>query len=273
MKENYADTLESYLIPAEEGFVGTTLKVLGISVLTLTAMPFVLIGGVLWVSGAHIKRETKKFDKELKKQAKANNGKIVDYEDKSKSIFSYYAKDITKIEEPVYFQRLIPVFKQALLFSKEADAIRKEYAQILKKDPYDKQNCEKILKKFTALSKKIKDYYNSNKELYQSDSSAEKRIIDLNHSTLMQLKEIEEANSKILYFNETSIPEDWVLKYIWYDDKYWDAYDDASYDTSLDNEIRGTFGEIYYDIQSLTNWEDLIEFCRFALNPKIKSKY
>lgn len=272
MKENYADVLESYLIPAQEGFAGKTIKILGIAALSLIAMPFVLIGGICWVSGIELKKAHKRFKKELQEQAKNNGGNLASYGNKSNAVFNSYVKDIVKIEEPVQLQKLIPVFKKAEEFSKEVDVIRKEYAQVLKNDPFDQNGCREILKKFTQLHSKIEKYYNSNKSLYQIDNSSERQVTDIGSSVLVKLKNIEESNSNILYFNENSIPENWVYKYIWYDDKFWDARDDDRYDNALDMQIYDIFGAIYYLLLDLTNWEDFVESCKFALNPKLKSE-
>lgn len=261
-KKNYAEVLESYMI-AEEGFGTAALKVLGFTVKAIFALPFVIIGGVLIVSGIHCSIEAKKLRKAIKK----NKGKAANYGSASWAILNQYAKDVIKIQEPKDFNKVIPIANKLLEFANQADNIRNEF---IKLDPTNDTNNAKyqaILEKIDTLKKNVMKL-----NTIKIDSIDKTDLVDseLKLSNLMKMCDLEDERTKIIYKDTEDCQ--YIVPYYAYSPDEGDKLWDNIYDNKIAVDCVDKFDELIGAIESIIDTCDLIKFCNFAVNPKARPK-
>lgn len=265
MHENYADALESYLIPepAEEGFIGATFKVLGITIASIIALPFVVIGGISFVYGANVAKEARKLRKSIKK----NKSEYVDYGGASWRILKEYEKNIIGVQEPKEFNKLIPVYQKMVEIAKVADVIRMEF---IKLDPTNSSNNSKyqiIINKINKLIDQIESYKNIDvAKINKSDAIQNK----LESSSLMKICELERERSKIL-FKDTSDCE-FIIPYYAYSDSKGDELRAKIEKNDLAWDCLCLFDEISNAFDRLPDSYKLMELCKFAVDHKARPK-
>lgn len=269
MKENYSEVLESYLIPTEEGFIGTTLKVFGYTIKALIAFPIVIIGGVLFVSGIDCAREARK----LRKTIKNNKGNYVNYGSASYKILRCYSKDIIGVEEPLNFSKVLNQFQIAEKFTKELDSIRDEFRKIINNDPSDTEKCKLILNKLKNLKSRVTKICNSEiiDKLFEKSEKSNLNKCKLDQSNILKLTIIESRIYDILWRDSYNHEESEILfgsldgNDASYDEKW-----DIMMDNSIADECGTEFGDIVSIIEKFTDSTKFIELCKFAVNPKLK---
>ena len=268
MKENYAEVLESYIIPAEEGFVGGALKALGFTVKAIFLFPFVLIGGAMIVSGIYVANEARR----LRKLVKKNKGKYANYGSASNQILKTYSKDISGVQEPKSLNTFMPYYQKVLSVTKEADAIRKEFNRY---NPFDSNfaaRCKKILDKLEALEKKVNAIPTISDNDISKLKTDEMNTSPLASSTVMKLSNIENEIWDLIYHGYGYDEEDHFVEDIVFDNNDQDFYDELQKHHEY-YECANVFSDIinrimYYHVDTIK----FIEICKFAVNHKAKPK-
>ena len=261
--KNYAETLESYLIPAQEGFGSTVLKVLGFTVKAIIAFPFILIGGVIVVSGIHCANEARK----LKKAVRKNKGNYSDYSGAAWSLLSSYKKDITGIQEPKEFTKVIPQFRKAVEFAKSADVIRKDFLKINPLDVNSDASYQKIYDRIESLGSTVRSF-----KCVDIDKIDKSDLVTSqpDASNLMAMCKFESDATNILFANTS----DCQYIFPWY--AYSDKQGEKMWDDICDNpralECVDAYDELVEEIETVADTYDLITKCNFAVNPKAKPK-
>lgn len=173
MHKNYADTLESYIIPAEEGFGST------------------LIGTAAFITGIMLYGKISDLKKrnKLKKKIKANNGNPADYGDSTYNILKRYSKDITGVLEPANGNQYVKLWAELQKISNECENLRITFSRI--DDPTTAESVakyKKINSKIQNLQSKAETIIKKMKELDLTESSS--NVVPLASSNIKKLEDI-----------------------------------------------------------------------------------
>ena len=264
MSENYAEVLESYIIPepAEEGVLTGILSAIG----ALVMLPYVLVAGVMVVYGIHVAAEARK----LKKLIKKNKGKYSGYGSASKIILREYSKDINGVEEPQYFSKIVTYYQKAASYIGSAKAIRDEFSRTAKTDPNNSNEYNKILVKIETLYKQVNALYKAASPDDWDDycRQSEKIKVSLNQSNLLKMTDY---GSTILDFLAEGDFDSTEYGYIVANcyDMDGDIWNEFNSNTDAKVCIE-KFDEVCEILEIFSETYNLMEFCRFAVNPKAK---
>ena len=138
--KNYAEVLESYMIPAVE----------------MKTMDKVAIGAGIVVAANYIgnrikaKKDAKKPSNVLKEKIKTGNGELTSYGSYSYNVFMAYYNGIIEVEEPKDLTRYLDRYQKVLNYVKVIDNIRNDFL---------KTNPNKDNGKYSAYLQKFKSIY------------------------------------------------------------------------------------------------------------------
>ena len=252
MKEKYAEVLESYIIPAEEGFlVGTAAIVGGVTILSL-------------LSSAVTKHK-------LVKKIRNNAGNPADYGSDIYSILRKYSHDITGILEPVNKTTYLKAYKKLVNTIKEAEDIRTQFCKIDLEDKEATAKYKKLNTRIFYLEKNVKSIYN---EINNIDlSTLATNQVSLNASILKELNDIDFSIQQICW-NGGHDGESLIMT----EDFYFNDWSSDLYDIEDANECIKNFDSLmdyimydddgYGDMREITR--TYIRKCKFAINPNSK---
>lgn len=264
MSENYAEVLESYIIPepAEESIIGSILAGIG----AIVMLPYVIVAGIVVVYGIHVAVEARK----LKKLIKKNRGNYSGYGSASKIILREYSKDINGVEEPHYFSKLVPYYQKAASYINTAKSIRNEFGRIAKTEPTNSAEYNKLLIKIESLYKQVNNLYNTASPEDWAERCKQSEMVksSLNQSYLFKLTEISSTIDDFLAEGDYDADEYGYITADCYDmdRNSWNAF----YYNEESKKCNDRFQEVCVLLEKFSETYNLMEFCKFAVNPKAK---
>ena len=249
--KSYAETLESYLIPAEEGFIaGAAIVIGGFTVLNI-------IYGV----ASNLK---------LKNDIRRNGGNPAEYGNRTYRILKNYSNDITGVLEPVAAERYVSCYLKQLAIAKECDNIRKHFSSI---DPTDARSEKEYLKINDRILELIKKATSINSEIKKIDLTT---LIDtpikLQNTHIEKLTKIEQEIGELCWSGGHDDGSFIMTEDFYFDEKSEDFRDSPH---QFGNQCIDNFDKLVrqlttdeYDIFDVT--QNYIKKCKFAVNPNSK---
>lgn len=255
MNNNYAKTLESYIIPepADEGFLAVTGGIItGITLLSL------ITNGI------------SKF--KLKSKIKGNSGNPADYGSDICRILQNYSHDIMGVLEPVNKYKYLTSYKKLIPILNEAEKIRAQFCSIGFDDPIANKKYEAITKRIEMLEKKAKSIYTEMKNIDLSILATEQ--VPFNATIIKNLRDIE-YNIQIVAWSGGHDGGALIMtEDFYFSDRSHELFDIKEADQCID-AFDKLMDYLIYEEESYDTKDICINYikkCKFAINPNSKLK-
>lgn len=265
MKENYAEVLESYMIPAEEGLMDKIKS--GIkTAATVTQLSGVIAWELLKLGfpDKDVNR-IKKENVKIKKSIRHGDGTPRNYYGDTYYVFRAYYNGINTVSEPININEITKFYQYAYNVAKAIDEIRNMFAKIDHNNP----NYSSVLSKLkTILNTLSKNQVNSN---WEPSNYKEKPF---KQSNIYQIFDLEQKIMNILwgkYLNRNNVGGEWIFMYPITGE--WDKYN--IYNSAKKHPDAQKCIEIYdeiYEILDKCESKKFINQCKLGIDPKTYPK-